>query len=346
MDRHVYIQMSKLSNVRGRISYISSTAKQENLYAVYETCDRPFWSKMAKENRADYIRSGTAGDCIEARELIIALPESFVEYDPQELLKEFTEFFKDRYGVECIAALHHNKKKTNYHIHLIFSERKTLAEPKRKVASRNMFYDENGRHCRTKREILDDDGNVRAGCNIVKKGEIYEEHLFDKKIATFKDKSFTREIKEAYTELINERINDENERLKVFNKDGIYLPLKKIGKNNPNEKNIRANNRMVLEWNNVTLQAVELIPAEHIREVKKEEIQRPMTAIYKSGTQLGDLYEKIVDRAVTTLVNFVNRWLMLSKEQRPKPGEDFFYRLLEKCRPRVRNRFEWDRDER
>lgn len=122
--------------------------------------------------------------------------------------------------------------------------------------------------------------------------------------------------------------------------------MKKIGKNNPNEKNIRANNRMVLEWNNVASQAVELIPAEHIREVKKEEIQRPMAAIYKSGTQLGDLYEKIVDRAVTTLVNFVNRWLMLSKEQRPKPGEDFFYRLLEKCRPRVRNRFEWDRDER
>ena len=330
MDRHVYIQMSKLGNVRGRISYITSTAKQENLYAVYETCDRPFWSKLAKENRADFIRSGSKGDCIEARELIIALPESFVEYDPQVLLKEFTDFFKERNGVECIAALHHNKRKTNYHIHMIFSERKLLAEPEQKVASRNMFYDENGHHCRTKKEILNDMGEIRSGCTVVKKGEVYEQHLFEKKDTRFKDKGFIREMKEAFAELINERVNDENEKLKVFNKEGIYLPMKKIGKNNPNEKNICANNKMVLEWNNVASQVVELMPASHIREIKKEEIQKPMAEIYKSGNVLGDMYEKIVDRAVTTLVNFVNRWLMLSKDRHPKPGEDFFYRLLEK----------------
>ena len=30
--------------------------------------------------------------------------------------------------MECVSALHHNKRKTNYHIHLIFSERKLLPE--------------------------------------------------------------------------------------------------------------------------------------------------------------------------------------------------------------------------
>jgi hypothetical protein len=30
------------------------------------------------------------------------------------------------YGPECISALHHNKRKTNYHIHLIFAERELL----------------------------------------------------------------------------------------------------------------------------------------------------------------------------------------------------------------------------
>lgn len=63
----------------------------------------------------------------------------------------FTEHFKQNYGVECIAALHHNKRKTNYHIHLIFSERKLLDEPVEKIATRNMFYDENGKHVRTKK---------------------------------------------------------------------------------------------------------------------------------------------------------------------------------------------------
>ena len=43
---------------------------------------------------------------------------------------------------ECSAALHHNKTKTNYHIHLVFSERKMLEQPEVKIATRNMFYDE------------------------------------------------------------------------------------------------------------------------------------------------------------------------------------------------------------
>ena len=172
--RNSFIQMTKLSNVKGRITYISSHAKQENLYAVYETTERKFWRELAKCNQEEFVKSGTEGKCIEARELIIALPESFVEYQPDMLLKLFTEHFKQNYGTECISALHHNKRKTNYHIHLIFSERKLLDEPIIKIASRNRFYDKNGKHVRTKKEILGEDGQIREGCYIVKKGEVYE----------------------------------------------------------------------------------------------------------------------------------------------------------------------------
>ncbi len=76
--------------------------------------------------------SGTKGKCIEARELVIALPEDFVKLDPDKLLKLFTEQFHITYGVPCISALHHNKTKTNYHIHLIYSERKIKKEPVKK----------------------------------------------------------------------------------------------------------------------------------------------------------------------------------------------------------------------
>ena len=34
MARHSFIQMSKLSNVKGRISYISDPKRQEYLYAI------------------------------------------------------------------------------------------------------------------------------------------------------------------------------------------------------------------------------------------------------------------------------------------------------------------------
>ena len=72
IGRNSFIQMTKLSNVKGRITYISSHAKQENLYAVYETTERKFWRELAKCNQEEFVKSGTEGKCIEARELIIA----------------------------------------------------------------------------------------------------------------------------------------------------------------------------------------------------------------------------------------------------------------------------------
>ena len=106
MARHSFIQMSKLPNVKGRISYITSHARQENLYATYRTADNEFWSNLARESQQEFKRSGTEGKCIEARELIIALPEVYTKYEPQEVLEDFTEEFHRRYGVECVSALH------------------------------------------------------------------------------------------------------------------------------------------------------------------------------------------------------------------------------------------------
>ena len=38
------------------------------------------WRELAKCNQEEFVKRGTDGKCIEARELIIALPESFTEY--------------------------------------------------------------------------------------------------------------------------------------------------------------------------------------------------------------------------------------------------------------------------
>lgn len=50
IERNSFIQLTKLSNVKGRITYISSHTKQENLYAAYETTERKFWRELAKCN--------------------------------------------------------------------------------------------------------------------------------------------------------------------------------------------------------------------------------------------------------------------------------------------------------
>ena len=151
MPRHSFIQMTKLHNVMGRIDYITSTVKQENLYAIYATQPlRSFWKDLAKCNREEFTKSGTIGKCIEARELIIALPEGLYHYEHDYLIKHFAMDFKKKYCVDCYAALHHNKRKTNFHIHLIFAERTKLEKPVVKVAARNMFYDERGKYVCTK----------------------------------------------------------------------------------------------------------------------------------------------------------------------------------------------------
>ena len=253
IGRHSFIRQNKLSDVTGRIDYISNPKRQEHLYATYQTegATPEFWKNLARENQLDFKASGTAGKCIEGREFIIALPESFVEYKTDDVVRLFTDSFHKRYDVECSAALHHNKKMTNYHIHLVFSERKMLEHPEVKIATRNMFYDEQGKHRRTKKEILDEQGNLRAGCSIIPKGEVYESHIFTKKDEWFKNDAFTREVKEMFTEIINSHVKEESEKLSVFQQGGVYLATKKIGKNNPKEAEIRADNAARQEWNDM-----------------------------------------------------------------------------------------------
>ena len=102
-----------------------------------------------------------------------------------------------------------------------------LEQPEVKIATRNMFYDEQGKHRRTKKEILDEQGNIRAGCSIISKGEVYESHIFTKKEEWFKDKSFTKEVKELFTDTINCYVKEESEKLSVFQQGGVYLAMKK-----------------------------------------------------------------------------------------------------------------------
>ncbi len=312
--------MSKLSNVRGRITYISSHAKQEKLFAVYETTDRSYWTELARCNRQEFKKSGTEGKCIEARELIIALPESFPNlYKPDKLLKLFTDRFREKYGVECIAALHHNKRKTNYHIHLIFSERELLPQPTEKVATRNMFYDEHGKHVRTKKEILDKNGNIRKGCKIVKKGDAYERTIFTAKNRLFKQEGFVDEAKHFYTDLINLLVKDEKEKLHVFDRNGLYLATKKIGKNNPKAEQIQADNEVRMKWNREVDRAlVSEVPEEQIRQIKQEYIT---DRIKLSVRAFGDKPERlsgIIISAVAALTLLIYKVVKKARELKAK----------------------------
>lgn len=282
MARHSFIQMSKLPNVKGRISYITSHARQENLYATYRTADNEFWSNLARESQQEFKRSGTEGKCIEARELIIALPEVYTRYEPQEVLEDFTEEFHRRYGVECV------------------------------------FYDETGKRVRTKKEITGEDGQIRKGCTVIKKGEVYESHLFTVKDDKFKSEPFLREVKEIYTDLINRHISDPEQQLKVFDKNSVYLPTKKIGKNNPKAAEIEADNTARQEWNRTADMALlSGISEAKILEVKQTEIHEKASQSIMSKGWLPNLFRGIVAKAKDFLQSLIRE-----KDMPPKPTLD------------------------
>jgi len=337
MTRHSFIRMSKLSNVKGRISYITSHARQENLYATYRTADNSFWSNLAKECQQEFRRSGANGKCIEARELIIALPEVYTTYEPQQVLEDFTEEFRRRYDVECVSALHHNKRKTNYHIHLIFSERRLLAEPDIKIATRSVFYDETGKRVRTKKEMTDENGKVREGCTVIPKGGIYEQHLFTVKDDRFKSDPFLREVKEIYTALINRHISDPEQHLKVFNPESIYLPTKKIGKNNPKAAEIEADNAARQDWNRTADMAlISGIEETKILEIKREEIHQKASHSIKVNGWLPNLFRSIVSKAKEFLQNLIKQTTLPPKPVFNMDMAEF--RTMQKLMIRVQDR--------
>lgn len=215
--------------------------------------------------------------------------------------------------------MHHNKRKTNYHIHLIFSERKLLDEPVEKIATRNMFYDENGKHVRTKKEILDEDGQLRSGCKIIPKGEVYERNIFTIKDSRFKSDSFLDEAKRSYTDLINIYVQDDKQRLKVFDRNGVYLPTKKIGKNNPKAEQIRTDNQYRTMWNQTVDRAlISGVPEGQILGVKQSEIgQKVKASIQKSGRNPA-LLKSLIMTAIYALELLISKVFKMASQKADK----------------------------
>ncbi len=143
-----YLSSRKLTNVKGRINYITNDKKQENIIDYHNTTDSNFWRMLAKESQQRHKEVSAGGKCCESRELIIGIPQ-----DSRVTAKEICDAFKEKYKVECTCAIHQNNKKgvVNRHCHLIFSERQKLNEPEvieERKAARTYYYNEKGQKCK------------------------------------------------------------------------------------------------------------------------------------------------------------------------------------------------------
>ena len=226
-----YLDSRKLTNVKGRIKYITNKDKQENIVDYFNTADNEFWKMLAKENQERHRQVKAGGKCCEARELIIGIPQNATI-----TAEQICNTFKNKYGVECSCAIHQNNKKgiVNRHCHLIFSERIKLDVPEiveEKRAARTYYYDEKGKKCKKAEAIK----TVKKG-TIIQKGST---RYFSDKKEHFKTQKFVYECKELF--LKNLLQIDWSLRAEKQNKE---LSEKHIGKNNPNAEYIKQNNKL------------------------------------------------------------------------------------------------------
>gem|GEM_PF-238849 len=140
-------------------------------------------------------------------------------------------------------------------------------------------------------------------------------NLFTTKDTRFKEEPFLREIKEVYTELIHRHISDPEQHLKVFDKNSVYLPTKKIGKNNPKADEIKADNAARQEWNRTADMALlSGISEAKILEVKRTEIHEKTSQSIKTKGWLPGLFRSIVSKAKDFLQNLIRE-----HDMPPKP---------------------------
>jgi hypothetical protein len=182
-----------------------------------------------------------------------------------------------------------------------------------------MFYDEHGNHVRTKKEILDENGAVRKGCRIVKKGDVYERTLFTAKNKLFKQEGFVDEAKRFYTDLINLLIEDDKEKLHVFDKNGLYLATKKIGKNNPKAEQIKTDNEIRMKWNReVDWALVSNVPEKEIRQIKQEYITDKVKMSVKIFGNKPEKLASIINTAVAVLSLLIYKVIEKARELKEK----------------------------
>ena len=103
-----YVSNRNLTNVVGRIDYISNSDRQENIIDFCNLQNNDFWVQLAQENQEQFKASSNSKranrKAAEAREFIIALPQ---DIDTTNLAETLCLDFKNKYGVDCACAIHY-----------------------------------------------------------------------------------------------------------------------------------------------------------------------------------------------------------------------------------------------
>ena len=260
MAHNIMVKATPLPNIRGRVGYIRSEKKQENLAAVFSsTNDRTFWKGLSDhcQEQSKYSKHDKA---CEGREFMVMLANEISEIkDGQQLAKEMSEVLKNLTGTENVVAIHWNQKKNNYHAHIVVAENKEINLVKKgAVLTRNTYYNSEGQRA-NKKECIDADGKLLPGCSFIPKGSCKEEFIrFGPKVEELSSKDFLRTVKKRMADLQNEYLQED--RFVVFKDDGMHLKQQHAGKNLTDEQQARVEekNALIREYNRTVDETLEV----------------------------------------------------------------------------------------
>lgn len=257
---NIYVKQTKLTNVTGRVDYISSPERQkEKLIEVVGQTDMTFWKRLAADCQAAY-KEREGYKCVEGRELIMELPNKFLKLskeDQTQRLESLRQKMNELTGTECIIALHDSHgaeegKPGNCHVHIIYSERQLLIDPEIVVAERNLFFNEEGKRRYKKYDIFQD-GELRPGCKLVPKGTVLQERYFGSKNADLATKDWLFETKRELAAWINEELQPDKKRGVPDAEINPFIPTFHVGKGLPEEleAKIKQDNQAIAAYNSL-----------------------------------------------------------------------------------------------
>lgn len=276
------MRTQKITNGRGSIKYITQGSKGEIL-ASYSTQTMQEWEILFDYNQQKFNEEkekggwvpsrknakGEEAKCIEARMYIVAFPNEMAQYpckyngqvitNDMELAKAIANDWRNTYGTDCYVAIHWNKDHTNFHAHILVSERAKKESVEIKRAKRNRYYDSNGKECKKADAV-----------RIVHKGDIIrgQNELYESRKLDFYKEDTLNHIKEHYSKILG---------TELYKEDGMHLPqthLPRINERSSEEvleeyERKREYNAAVKEFNDI----VDTLQENHHEEILNNEIK-------------------------------------------------------------------------
>lgn len=192
-----FVRCTKLHSSSGRAKYITNPKVQEEVVLKSEPVD---WNPY---HNYEMTHQKTSTKNNDGRELIVALPNEWYNLQEPELKEKAETIVKMAIGktTDVQWAIHWNHARTNFHIHIIFSERTRIPENERKVWDRDVYLTADGKVARRKADrARDKDGNVLPPihCKGEKQGE------FTAKNGVYTQKKWLNQTKEQLVALYRE----------------------------------------------------------------------------------------------------------------------------------------------